>query len=132
MQRVKQGHPNDGEVMIADHLLKEGVCVQCAKLRTCIHRIDPAGVAERRSVVIIVIDSTTYLLTISFPDIVIRIHSSIRSPSLHRYILGMAMWSNGVLCTMRPVYSCICKKPCVNKHIFNGHIFGGSSVQWSS
>ena len=38
--------------MIAGHLLKEGVRVQRAKLRESIHRIDPAGVAKRRSVAV--------------------------------------------------------------------------------
>ena len=52
VRRVKQEHPNDGEVMIAGHLLKEGVRVQRAKLRRSIHRIDPAGVAKRRSVAV--------------------------------------------------------------------------------
>ena len=50
--RVKQEHPNDGEIMIAGHLLKQGVRVQRAKLRKSIHRIDPEGVAERRSVAV--------------------------------------------------------------------------------
>ena len=38
--------------MIAGHLLKQGVRVQRAKLRKSIHRIDPEGVAERRSVAV--------------------------------------------------------------------------------
>ena len=52
MQRIKQEHPNDGEIMVAGHLLKEGVRVQRAKLRRSIHRVDPEGVAERRSVAV--------------------------------------------------------------------------------
>ena len=52
VQRVKQEHPNDGEVLIAGHLLKEGVHVQRSKLRRSIHRIDPTGVAKRRSVAV--------------------------------------------------------------------------------
>ena len=38
--------------MIAGHLLKQGIRVQCAKLRESIHRIDPHGVVERRSVAV--------------------------------------------------------------------------------
>ena len=52
VRTVKQEHPNDGEIMIAGHLLKQGVRVQRAKLRKSIHRIDPEGVAERRSVAV--------------------------------------------------------------------------------
>ena len=38
--------------MVAGHLLKEGVRVQRAKLCRSIHRVDPEGVAERRSVAV--------------------------------------------------------------------------------
>jgi hypothetical protein len=52
VQQIKQEHPNDGEIMLAGHLLKLGIHVQCAKLRASIHRIDPQGVADRRSVAV--------------------------------------------------------------------------------
>jgi hypothetical protein len=52
IQKVKHDHPNDGEIMVAGHLLKEGLKVQRARLRASIHRIDPHGVKERRSVAI--------------------------------------------------------------------------------
>ena len=38
---IKRDHPNDGEVMIAGHLLNIGICVQRSKLRESIHRVDP-------------------------------------------------------------------------------------------
>ena len=31
--RIKEEYPNDGEIMVACHLLKQGICVQRAKLR---------------------------------------------------------------------------------------------------
>ena len=37
--------------MLTDHLLKQGICVQRTKLCESIHRIDPHGIVERRSVV---------------------------------------------------------------------------------
>ena len=43
---LKQVHPNDGEVMIAGHLLSEGIKVPRAKLRASIHRVDPEGTAQ--------------------------------------------------------------------------------------
>ena len=52
VRRIKEEYPNDEEIMVADHLLKQGICVQCAKLRESIHRIDPHGVVERRSVAV--------------------------------------------------------------------------------
>ena len=44
VRRIKEEYPNDEEIMVADHLLKQGIRVQCAKLRESIHRIDPHGV----------------------------------------------------------------------------------------
>ena len=38
--------------MVAGNLLKQGIRVQRAKLRESIHRIDPQGVVERRSVAV--------------------------------------------------------------------------------
>ena len=52
VQGIKQEHLNDGEVMVAGHLLKQGIRVQRAKLRESIHRIDPLGISERRSVAV--------------------------------------------------------------------------------
>ena len=52
VRRIKEEYPNDEEIMVADHLLKQGIRVQCAKLRESIHRIDPHGVVERRSVAV--------------------------------------------------------------------------------
>ena len=48
IRSIKQSHPNDGEVMVAGHLLSRGVHVSRVRLRASIHRVDPEGVAERR------------------------------------------------------------------------------------
>ena len=40
IQRIKKGHPNDGEIMVAGHLLRQGIRVQRAKLRESIHHVD--------------------------------------------------------------------------------------------
>ena len=47
VRRIKEEYPNDEEIMVAGHLLKQGIRVQCAKLR-----IDPHGVVERISVAV--------------------------------------------------------------------------------
>ena len=52
VRSVKREYPNDGEVMVTGHLLRLGYCVQRSKLRASIHRIDPEGTAERRSIAI--------------------------------------------------------------------------------
>ena len=52
VRRVKLEHPDDGEVMVAGHLLKMDYHVQYSKLRSSIHGVDPFGTAERRSVAI--------------------------------------------------------------------------------
>ena len=52
IRSIKQSHPNDGEVMVAGHLLSRGVHVSRVRLRASIHRVDPEGVAERRSTAI--------------------------------------------------------------------------------
>ena len=49
---VKETHPNDGEVMVAGHLLSCGVRVPRVRLRASIHRVDTEGTAERRSIAI--------------------------------------------------------------------------------
>ena len=41
-------HPNDGERMIIGHLRSQEIFVQRSRIRQSIHRVDPAGVAERR------------------------------------------------------------------------------------
>ena len=38
--------------MLAGHLLSQGIQVQREKLRASIHRVDPTGTAERRSVAV--------------------------------------------------------------------------------
>ena len=44
---IKATHPHYGEVMVAGHLMSQGMQVQRTKLRESIHRIDPVGTAER-------------------------------------------------------------------------------------
>lgn len=46
--QIKLEHPNDGEVLIAGHLVALGNRIPCSRLCASIHRLDPAGVVERR------------------------------------------------------------------------------------
>ena len=48
LTRIKEAHPNVGEVMAAGHLRAQGINVTRAKLRAALHRVDPDGVVERR------------------------------------------------------------------------------------
>ena len=52
IRTIKGSHPNDGEVMIAGHLLAQNIRVPRSRLRASIHRVDPDGIAERRSIAI--------------------------------------------------------------------------------
>ena len=45
--RIKQHHPNNGEVMLAGYLTSEGVRVSRKRLRASIHRVDQAGTEDR-------------------------------------------------------------------------------------
>ena len=46
---IKESHPNDGEVMVTGHLLHKSIRVPRHHVRASIHRVDPEGVAERKS-----------------------------------------------------------------------------------
>ena len=48
---VKLAHPNDGERLMAGHLISQGIFITRARLRASIHRVDPVNTALRRSVV---------------------------------------------------------------------------------
>lgn len=49
---IKQDHPNDGEVLMQGHLLRQGIRVPRQALRNAIHRVDHTSVvARKRSVV---------------------------------------------------------------------------------
>ena len=48
----KEINPNDGEVMVVGHLLSHGVLVPHVQLRASIHRVDPEGTVERRTMAI--------------------------------------------------------------------------------
>jgi len=45
---IKEGHPNDGEVLIQGHLARMGVRVTRRALRASIHRVDHDGTVERQ------------------------------------------------------------------------------------
>ena len=49
---IKENHPKDGEVMITGHLLSKGIRVPRSRVRASIHRVDPCGVALRKSIAI--------------------------------------------------------------------------------
>ena len=49
---IKQDHPNDGEVLLQGHLLRQGIKVPRHALRNAIHRVDHIStVTRKRSVV---------------------------------------------------------------------------------
>lgn len=48
VKSTKEHHPNCGEVMLAGHLARQGIRVTRARLRACIHKVDPHGVRARR------------------------------------------------------------------------------------
>ena len=50
--RIKQTHPNDGEVLMAGHLASRGILIPRSRLRAAIHRVDPSNTAARRSITI--------------------------------------------------------------------------------
>ena len=46
---VKVNHPNDGEVLMQGHLLRQGIKVTRKKLRQAIHRVDHESTVARQS-----------------------------------------------------------------------------------
>ena len=50
--QLKQEHPNDGERLMASHLLSIGIIVPRATLRASIHQVDPFNTAVRRSITV--------------------------------------------------------------------------------
>ena len=52
VEAIKEYHPNDGEVLMAGHLVSRGIFVPRVRLRASIHRVDPVNTAARRSVTI--------------------------------------------------------------------------------
>ena len=52
LKEIKAQHLTDGEVMMAGHLISKGIRVQRAHLRSSLHRIDPEGIADRRSIAV--------------------------------------------------------------------------------
>lgn len=52
IESIKQEHPNDGERMMAGHLVRHGIMVPRARMRASIHRVDPVNTAIRRSVTV--------------------------------------------------------------------------------
>lgn len=49
---IKQDHPNDGEVLLQGHLIRQGVRIPRQVLRESIHRVDHANVVARRHSVV--------------------------------------------------------------------------------
>ena len=49
VKSIKQTHPQYGEVMIVGHLRQDGIRLARSRISASIHRVDPKGVAERRS-----------------------------------------------------------------------------------
>lgn len=49
---IKREHPNDGEVLIQGHLIRQGVRVPRQMLREAIHRVDHDNVVARRHSVV--------------------------------------------------------------------------------
>lgn len=52
IQEYKEMHPNDEEAMVIGHLRACQVCVPRSRTRGSIHRVDSAGVEERRRITI--------------------------------------------------------------------------------
>ena len=52
IEEIKETHANDGEVLMAGHLVTRGLLVPRSRLRASIHRVDPENTAARRSVTI--------------------------------------------------------------------------------
>ena len=44
---IKQDHPNDGEILMQGHLLRQGIRVPRQALRNAIHRVDHTNVVAR-------------------------------------------------------------------------------------
>ena len=49
IRRIKQDHPNDGEVLMHAHLLRLGIHVQRERLRLSVHRVDPVNISLRQA-----------------------------------------------------------------------------------
>ena len=48
IEEIKETHANDGEVLMAGHLVTRGLLVPRSRLRASIHRVDPENTAARR------------------------------------------------------------------------------------
>ena len=48
MTRIKENHPNAGEVMVRGHLQSQGIVVQRKRLRETLKEVDPVGTQERK------------------------------------------------------------------------------------
>ena len=49
---IKRDHPNDGEVLLQGHLLRQGIRVSRQALRNAIHRVDHENTVARRRMVV--------------------------------------------------------------------------------
>ena len=52
IRSIKQDHPNDGEVLMQGHLLRQGIRVPRQALRNAIHRVDHTNVVARKCSVV--------------------------------------------------------------------------------
>ena len=61
--RIKQNHPNCGEVMVIGHLRAQGINVQRNRVREAIQQVDPEGGHEHRCRRIRFDESILYLVS---------------------------------------------------------------------
>ena len=52
VNNIKQHHPNDGERLLIGHLTRRNIFVPRTRVRASIHRVDPEGMAIRRSITV--------------------------------------------------------------------------------
>ena len=48
IQTYKRTHPNDGEAIVMGYIRSQGIHVPRRRIRESLHRVDPAGIEERR------------------------------------------------------------------------------------
>lgn len=52
LRSIKRDHPNDGEVLMQGHLVRQGIKVPRQKLRDALHRVDHSNIVARQNSVI--------------------------------------------------------------------------------
>ena len=84
MARIKQHHPNNGEVMLAGYLTCEVVGVLRKRLRASIHRVGPAGTEDYRRRAV-----RRWVYTVPCPKYIWHIDGSLFAGDL--LLMGVAM-----------------------------------------